>query len=648
MSAREVAYRAAQALTRERRRLQARRVGPLPPAARRLTAGTPRGIRFFDITLEYPGTEPIAWCRDYRSGVTAPLLFYGDLDYRDERQVGDSKVTWELNRHQFLVAWALEYAEAGDESAAASVGALILDWIAANPRFMGINWVSSLELALRILSWGIALDLCRASPAIVAARTEIAASVAEQARFIRETQSLHSSANNHLMGELVGLLAAAAFFPEAKAVREHADFARERVCVEALRQNCADGVNREQAVYYHHYTAEYVLTAMSLFERMGWAVPQAVTSLARRMLEFVDVMTDERGQPFEVGDRDDGSVTGLNLATGVGVYESLLWTGWQLYADASQGAHAARIARARGAQPAPDRRTRYWLGPSPSGAALPSDDARVTRRFFPEGGYFVSSDDDFTVMLKSGPFGYPSIAAHAHCDQLSLGLRWRGGATVLTDSGTYAYHTEDRWRRYFRGTAAHNTIRVDGADQAEYAGPFLWASHADGRLELRADTRERFEVRGVHDGYRRLDDPVAHERILTWRRGRGYRVLDRVGGRAGHSYELFWNFGDGVSVEPRTEARPGATRRAAWQLRLEGQPVLVLLVASDVEFRAEARFGDDALPAGWESRSYLAKRPIHQLALAATAQQWEVRTFLLTLARETDPEVLRAATEGWD
>ena len=51
------------------------------------------------------------------------------------------------------------------------------------------------------------------------------ASVREQARFIRSTLSLHSSANNHLIGELVGLLAAAVLFPELPEAARWRDFA---------------------------------------------------------------------------------------------------------------------------------------------------------------------------------------------------------------------------------------------------------------------------------------------------------------------------------------------------------------------------------------------------------------------------------------
>jgi Heparinase II/III-like protein/Heparinase II/III N-terminus len=647
MSFPEIAYRLEQTLRRHGRALAQARPATTTPRPAWSSPGVipPLRIRFFDVDLPYPTPEaPLDWARDYKNGKSAPTLFYGAIDYRDEAQVGDSKYTWELNRHQFLAPWALAYHEEGGEPRAEAVVFLMLDWIHQNPRYVGINWTSSLELALRILSWGIALDLCAGSPAVGRARATIAASVAEQARYIRETLSLHSSANNHLVGELVGLLASGAFFPEARGTKAHAEFARARLLEESERQNLGDGVNREQAIYYHHYTCEYLLTTIALFARLGWEIPPPFRERVRRMVSFADSMVDDRGQAFEIGDADDGSVTGLLSGTEVGVYESLLWSGYRLFADEGFGAHAAAIARTRGGAQAPDLKSRYLF---PGEAPPPSRDgaSRVRRRTFKEGGYFVSEDEDFTLCFKASPFGYPSIAAHAHCDQLSVGLK-RRGATVLTDAGTYVYHTEDRWRRFFRGTSAHNTVGVDGRDQAEYAGPFLWSTHADASLEVVLDEPGLFETRGRHFGYRRLPDPVDHERMVSYRQGLGYSVIDRLEGHAPHVFELYWNFGH----EMRLEALPWSALAPGWRafgVRHESDPPLVFLVQADGPFELRRLRGDEAVPAGFESRQYLRKHPCDHLRARVAGTRARFSTLLLTHCSLDEEDVL-AATRGWN
>jgi hypothetical protein len=649
MSPGEVAFRVARAVGHEPRRW----VSPDPAVVRqareeaeRLTSGLsgdpPHRVEFFGSYLDFPGPAPIDWSRDYKTGVSAPVLFYRNIDYRDESQVGDSKWIWELNRHQFLAPWALEYRRTGEERHAEAVVALVCDWIARNPRYVGINWSSALELALRILSWGIALDLCAASPAVRRARPLIAVSVAQQARFIRRTLSMHSSANNHLLGELVGLMAAGAFFGDLPDARRHARFAARRLWREALLQNERDGVNREQAAYYHHYALEYLLTATVLASRLGWGVPHEVLERVRRMLAFADALTDDAGEPFEIGDRDDGTVTGLNAGTGVTPWESLLWSGWVVFGDPELGAHAARMAAARGGERVPDVRTVCWHGTRLPPAPAPPPTG--TRRAFPEGGYFIAADAGCTLLFKAGPFGYPSIAAHAHCDQLSVLLR-RGDRTVLTDAGTYVYHTEDRWRRFFRGTSAHNTVGVDGVDQAEYAGPFMWATHARGRLSVMAEGPDGYEVRGSHDGYRRLADPVEHDRRVTYRSGLGWRIADRLSGAVPHRFEIFWNLA--VGVVPQPVAAAGGRR--AWLLLVDGEPVLGLVLHAREEPEVREMFGDEDGPAGFESRRYLEKSPIHHIRAGVTAVRWHVETFLVPLDAGTSSPAgdLVRRTEAW-
>jgi hypothetical protein len=623
----EIRYRLVQSARQQVRRARPGRAEPFAVPA---PSGPSHRVAFFDVELAFPGPEPLDWSRDYRTGRRAPLVFYGDLDYRNEAQVGDCKYTWELNRHQFLIPWALEFQRTREERHAQAVASVILDWIATNPRYRGINWISPLEMALRTLSWGIALDLCAGSSGLASVRSRVAGSVAEQTSFIRGTLSRHSSANNHLMGELVGLLAAGAFFPEEARCRRHAAFALPEIAREAERQNFPDGVNREQAIYYHHYALEYLLTTLALTKRLGWAEPAGLRPLVRRMLEFVDAMTDDAGQPFTIGDSDDGTVTGLNLGTGVGVFESLLWSGWLLSGDEVLGAHAARIAARRGNGVAPDRRSRYWLGSA--GRRAPERGRRVARRFLPHGGYFVSTDGAFTLLFKAGPFGYPSIAAHSHCDQLSVCLK-HGDTVVLGDAGTFVYHTQARWRRAFRGTSFHNTVGVDGVEQAEYAGPFLWATHATGQLTLARDEPDAFEVVGRHDGYQRLSPPVEHQRTVAFRAGLGYRIEDRLHGAGSHQYALYWNHGVDVDVQALSDPPTGLL---GWVLSRADTPLLTLVVRTSATARVGAYYGDETEPAGFQSPRYLVRRPVHHLRVSMEAGTAAFTTYLVAPARSWD------------
>ena len=89
------------------------------------------------------------------------------------------------------------------------------------------------------------------------------------------------------------------------------------------------------------------------------------------------------------------------------------------------------------------------------------------------------------------------------------------GAYFLIDSGTYAYHSYPQWRSYFRGTSAHNTVRVDGQDQSVAAGTFQWTQKAHARLLSFRSGHCIDNILAEHDGYRRLADPVTHRRSIA-------------------------------------------------------------------------------------------------------------------------------------
>src|SRR5262249_44714324 len=151
------------------------------------------------------------------------------------------------------------------------------------------------------------------------------------------------------------------------------------------------------------------------------------------------------------------------------------------------------------------------------------------------GGYYVLGSDFESprgggLIVDAAPLGYLAVAAPGHAGALSFVLSG-AGRPLLIDPGAYAYHTHPLLREYFRGTSAHNTLRVDGQDQSVSGGPFLWTDHASTRrLALELGTGiERLVAE--HDGYRRLTAPVVHRREIEYQRSTHLiRVTDQLRG----------------------------------------------------------------------------------------------------------------------
>ena len=91
---------------------------------------------------------------------------------------------------------------------------------------------------------------------------------------------------------------------------------------------------------------------------------------------------------------------------------------------------------------------------------------------FPDTGYGVirSADSRSALIFDCGPLGPDYQPGHGHCDVLSYELSLHG-QRVVVDTGVSTYEPGPE-RSYERSTAAHNTLRIDGEEQAEIVGEF--------------------------------------------------------------------------------------------------------------------------------------------------------------------------------
>ncbi len=203
------------------------------------------------------------------------------------------------------------------------------------------------------------------------------------------------------------------------------------------------------------------------------------------------------------------------------------------------------------------------------------------------------------MVFDAGPLGYLSLAAHGHADALSFCLAVDGD-WWLVDPGTYAYHSEPRWRDYFRGTSAHNALVVDGLSQSEMGGAFLWTRHAGASIQSSGmDSALQF-VEGMHNGY--LSQGVIHRRRIEFSPQEKCVVIqDILEGEGLHHLAIYFHFAPEIAVGRCENGQAWlATRsRASQYLRLE----------VDGAWCWETVCGDEVLPLGWYSPKLEKKVP---------------------------------------
>jgi hypothetical protein len=560
--------------------------------------------------LAFPLGHRFDWHCDYRHQINVPRRFSPLLDIHNREADGDIKYIWEINRHQFLSA--LAYA-ANRTRTVPYIVSCIDSWIQENPYLEGVNWTSSLELALRLISWSLAYPVIRGTlDRDLRLRNRFAACIYRHLHSISRNLSRFSSANNHLIGEASGLYVGALCFPwwaqcafwkrQAKAILE----------TEILCQVSEDGVNREQATSYHLFTLELFLLAWLVARNSGEVFSEAFAGRVRAMLDYLNAISTPAGDLPWFGDSDDAR--GFLFSLSPNNLRTVMELGGLLFGEPALLRFSTGAPTVASQALLPERAPGIREVRRGAGRAN-------TRCLFERGGIGILTDGrDAKLILDFGEHGYTSIAAHAHADALSVQLAL-GDEYFLIDPGTYAYHSHPEWRTYFRSTAAHNTVRIDGVDQSVMGGSFLWTFKAQSRLLSYSDRDDAAEITAEHDGYRRLPDPVIHRRhVILDKRQSQVTIVDSFDCQDRHAAELLFHFHPATTVL--------ATSTNLVELAWKGRYIRV--GSPDPNLRYEVFRGVENPILGWRSPQFNRKEPIYTLRISATLDGSQTITTNLT------------------
>lgn len=333
--------------------------------------------------------------------------------------------------------------------------ALIARWIVENPAAGGNGW-EPYPTSLRIVNWiKYALSGSELSPAALS-------SLAIQTRWLVQRIEWHLL-GNHLFSNGKALLFAGRFFsgPEADAWTR---LGRAIIDRELPEQICTDGGHFERSTMYHALAFEDVLDLANLAVTFGdHDLHRRASSHIAPMRAWLASMSHPDG---EIG----------------------------LFNDAAFGIAPTRHALEAYA----DR-----LGFAPITVPLS----------LPQSGYERVEIGTLLTLLDVAPIGPDYLPAHGHADAFSFEMSLFG-QRVLVNSGTSVYAAGPERSRQ-RGTAAHNTVVIDGEDSSEVWGSFRVARRARIHDLHRADgllPEPSTSISARHDGYHRLPGRPTHSR----------------------------------------------------------------------------------------------------------------------------------------
>lgn len=487
--------------------------------------------------LDYGGE--IDWHCDRVHGKQAPRKAWYKIRYLDFAEVGDSKVIWELNRHQHLVTLAKAYRLSGDQKFVTELFRQWQSWHRENPYPIGVNWASSLEVAFRSLSWLWMYFLLQGSQGVVPGfRSQWLQALGVSARHIDIQLSTYFSPNTHLLGEGVALFFVGMLCPELPSAQRWRDRGWEIVQQEAKRQVRPDGFHFEQSTYYHVYAVDFFLHAGILASLNNFPTIPAFDHTLEGMLDVLCLL-GRSGEPPRFGDDDGGRLFDPQRNRARHLLDPLS-TGAVLFGRGDFKAMAGGL-----------REETLWLlgkdGVAEFDRVQAADPAAHASVRLQDSGLHIMAGGGSTdqLVIDAGPQGVQT-AGHGHADALSI-VVYSDGHALLIDPGTYQYVGEGTERDRFRDTRAHNTLSIDGLDQADPEGPFAWSKLPNVEAEAWINGRSFDLFVGSHDGYARLPNPVVHRRSVFSLKSRFWLVRDLVLGKGSRQIDLFWHLAPGLS-----------------------------------------------------------------------------------------------------
>ena len=485
-------------------------------------------------------------------------FFFADIKPFDRHF--DIRAVWEPARLQHLVIllkYISQTKEASDVHIVQQfVKDSVVDWIHKNPFLLGPHYISAMECGLRIPAFFYCLKSL--DNLDIPEYQKILDTIYRHGWWISKRLSLYSSLGNHTVAECVGLIFAGAIFRKTKEGRQWLKTGCELLKMELDHQILDDWGPAEQSFNYHRFVLDLYWLSIDFLAKNDL---HNCNDFKERLIQaerFITAFEDTRGRLPSIGDSDDGHAI-------------------------APGLYPLRIK--------PDKKN-------------------VKIQTFSTSGYTTINDNNVVLTFDHGPLGMAPLYNHGHADALSITLSV-DNKKLLVDPGTYRYNGEPEFRKYFKGTRAHNTVTIDGLDQAVQETGFIWSRPFHSKLLNRYENDDILFLKGLHNGYARLKKPIIHNRSIlliknSINRNSFYQfsyilISDTFEGKGEHSFELNFHIHPEASINKNEEW---------WQIENQGSEIFILLT-DDVDFKTVC--GRKDLIFGWYSPTYGIKIPCNVL-----------------------------------
>ncbi len=495
--------------------------------------------------------QPIDWQLDFKSGFRwSAQSWYKSIHYGSTLGV-DVKIPWELARMQHFPTLAHAAVLSGKSNQPFAPREVyvrefrnqIIDFIALNPPHWGVNWTTSMDVAIRAVNWLISYNYFLS---IGCTFDEdfgkiFRRSIYEHGKhIITNLEYSPILRGNHYLADIAGLLFIAAYLPATAETDMWLAFAVQELLSETSLQFLPDGGNFEASVPYHRLSAEMVVYAAAILEKLP---PEKIAALSyynhrlkkgapklrskledyhslknklTLILRFAKLVSKPNGHSPQIGDNDSGRF--FKLLPNYTEFSTLQARSTFLNLKNYDELPDDHIFLVENHNDHRELQNSARLLNCPSIVNAMQDEAPKGLISFDSFGLDVYHTERYYCAMRCGSIGQRGKGGHAHNDQLSIELNIHG-QDFFVDCGTYLYTPSPDMRNYFRSTSAHNTMIPDSKEEQN-----SWLSGGGDVLFWMLGDRSKGSIihkntkqwKGCHSGF----GAHKHYRTLTFEENR--------------------------------------------------------------------------------------------------------------------------------
>jgi len=442
---------------------------------------------FYKIKLNLDGK--INWRFDYKNKILSPIKLFTKINKNEFKSVGELKIALEPSRLTFLPSYTYYFLQLDQKSQNEKYSPIqhIKDWANDNPFLMSFNWSDGIEVGIRSINLTLTILLIRDIDERLFNEHQdyFLDLIKKHDYFLKKHLSLYSSANNHLIAELAGIITLNCAFKinSDKTVEKYTNL----LIKVTSQQFFLDGFSREQSTHYFKDVLSLYSIVISMIERFTLDLDiNAIKNILSYSKNFLEDLRIGKGHYFDMGDNDDSVIIDDIFDESFNEYESVR-------SDLLIINHESPI------QGYDFRNYLLWgiTKDDPIDILKVNPVGRNSCKYYEQSKYLLYHNDKTHILIDYSDLGYKFLGAHGHSDLMSFQLVV-DNIPIFIDAGTYQYHNKFiNERNYFRGISSHNSLSIDGKNHSKITSNMMWNKITEPKDVKYTKKLEGFSLSGV-------------------------------------------------------------------------------------------------------------------------------------------------------